>query len=641
MAQQPHPDPAFESLLEYLRDSRGFDFTGYKRASLMRRAEKRMQAAGVEGWDAYRDYLEVHPEEFEALFNTILINVTSFFRDADAWQALAGAHVPRLMEGRGPERPLRVWSAGCASGAETYTLVMMLAEALGMETFRERVKVYATDVDEEALAQARAAVYGEQELEDLPAELRQKYFEQNGAGWVFRNDLRRHVIFGRHDLVQDAPISHLDLLVCRNTLMYFNAETQSRILARFHFALNPDALLFLGKAEMMRSHASLFTPVDLRARIFRRVGRPAVRDRMLMMQSGERPRPTARPSTQARLREAAFSAGHAAQVVVDLHGALALVNEPARELFEMTDADLGRPIQDLKLSYRPVELRSRIEQVLANRRPIEVPHVEWPAPDGEPRCFDVQIVPLLADGRLLLGVSVGFVDVTRFQRLRTDLEQTNQELETAYEELQSTNEELETTNEELQSTVEELETTNEELQSTNEELETMNEELQSTNEELETINETLRVRTDELNEANAYTSSILASLKQGVVVLDREMRVRMWNRRAEDLWGLRENEVLGQGLLNQDIGLPVERLKAPIRACLDGDCDTEELVLDARNRRGRMIRVRVACTPLLGPAGDVRGVTVLMEERAAAGSAASTPDPRVLQANGVGAEGGG
>jgi two-component system CheB/CheR fusion protein len=646
MAQHIQPDPAFESLLEFLKRSRCFDFTGYKRSTLMRRVEKRMKTVGIEGWSAYQDYLEVHPEEFRELFNTILINVTSFFRDREPWKALTQVHLPRLLKDRGPERPLRVWSAGCASGAETYTLVMVLAEMLGMDGFRERVKVYATDVDDEALAQARAAVYSERELEDLaemdPA-LRARYFQRGSHGWVFRNDLRRHIIFGRHDLVQDAPISHLDLLLCRNTLMYFNAEVQARIMARFHFALNPEGLLFLGKAEMMRAHAALFTPVDLKARIFGKVARAGMRDRLLMLAAPRDDGGAPSPRVEVRLRDATLDAGHAAQVVVDLQGALALANESARQLFGLGEADVGRPLQDLKLSYRPVELRSRIEQVTADRRPILLPHVEFVTPDGEARAFDVHISPLRQDGQALLGVSVSFVDVTRFQRLRSDLEQANQELETAYEELQSTNEELETTNEELQSTVEELETTNEELQSTNEELETMNEELQSTNEELETINDELRRRTDELNEVNAWMSAILTSLKLAVVVLDRDMRIRGWNRKSEDLWGLREEEVRGHRLLQQDIGVPVQRLKAPIHACLQGALQQEELVVDATNRRGRAIQVCVTCTPLAGPDGEVRGAIVLMEERAgpprAAVAAAGTVDALGPEAGGAAGDG--
>src|SRR5207249_832402 len=223
----PKEDAKFEHLLEYLRQSRGFDFTGYKRPSLMRRMSKRMQTVHVDRFTDYVDYLEVHPEEFAHLFNTILINVTSFFRDEPAWDYLRKEIVPRLLATKRGHDSVRVWSAGCASGQEAYSLAIVLAEAVGMEAFRERVKIYATDVDEEALGQARLASYTPKEMEGMDGALRDRYFEAGSGRYVFRTDLRRSVIFGRHDLVQDAPISRLDLLVCRNTLMYFNAETQA------------------------------------------------------------------------------------------------------------------------------------------------------------------------------------------------------------------------------------------------------------------------------------------------------------------------------------------------------------------------------------------------------------------------------
>ena len=174
--------------------------------------------------------------------------------------------LPDLLASSGPV--IRVWSAGCASGQEAYSLAILLADALGTEQFRDRVKIYATDVDEEALAQARAAVFTEREMAGLTPEQVEEYFTPEGARWAFRKDLRRSVIFGRNDLVQDAPISHVDLLLCRNTLMYFNADTQGQILGRLHYALNPGGLLFLGKAEMLLSHGQLFFPVDLTRRFW-------------------------------------------------------------------------------------------------------------------------------------------------------------------------------------------------------------------------------------------------------------------------------------------------------------------------------------------------------------------------------------
>ncbi len=188
----------------------------------MRRVEKRMSQVRVDSFGDFQDYLEVHPDEFQILFDTILINVTSFFRDKPAWDYLAAEIIPRLVRDRSSGELIRIWSAGCASGEEAYTLVMLLAEQMGIDRLRRWVKVYATDVDENALGLARHGYYSAESLKSVPAEFRDKYFEANGNGYSFSSDLRRFLVFGRHDLLYDAPISHLDLLCCRNTLIYFN-----------------------------------------------------------------------------------------------------------------------------------------------------------------------------------------------------------------------------------------------------------------------------------------------------------------------------------------------------------------------------------------------------------------------------------
>jgi two-component system CheB/CheR fusion protein len=605
------------TLIDYLKRSRGFDFTGYKPASLERRIHKRMQVVNVQEYSDYVDYLEVHPEEFEILFNTILINVTAFFRDAGAWEFIAQHVLPDVLSRKPEPTPIRIWSAGCASGEEAYTLAMVLAEAIGMPAYKERVKIYATDIDEEALSRARAATYDAREVEGIDEHLLTKYFERGETTYTFRKDLRRNVIFGRHDLIQDAPISRVDMLVCRNTLMYFNAETQARILTRFHFGLNDGGILFLGRAETLLAHANTFTPIDLRRRVSMKVPRASLdlRDRLLLIaQNGAPDESGTSVDLQMRLRETALDAVPTAQLVVDVNGSLVLANERARSLLALSNADLGRAIQDLKISYRPVEIRSCIDQAYSERLPILIRDIEWHAPGGEPRWLDVQVTPLSDVGGALIGASISFSDVTAAKRLQRDLEHANQELETAYEELQSTNEELETTNEELQSTVEELETTNEELQSTNEELETMNEELQSTNEELQTINEELRQRSEELNTVNAFLESILTSLRGGVAVIDTDLKVLVWNDQANELWGLHAEEVVGHHFLGLDIGLPVERLKQPLRECMSGVRNYIEVELDCTNRRGRTIRCRVTCSPLLGAEHTVRGVIVMMED---------------------------
>ena len=606
------PDASFEALLLHLKENRGFDFTGYKRSSLTRRVDRRMAQLGVDSYADYLDYLELHTEEFTALFNTILINVTGFFRDAEAWDYLRVEILPRIMSAKMPDETIRVWSAGCASGEEAYTLAMLLAEALGLEEFQARVKVYATDVDEEAITYARHATYDERQVRTVPAPLLERYFDQAGGRFAFRKDLRRSIIFGRNDLVQDAPISRIDLLVCRNTLMYFNAETQSRILSRLHFALAPAGVLFLGKAEMLLSHTKLFHPVDLKRRVFRKVADSVLLNGTYL--AGP-PRVHARPPLGGSdlLHHAALLASPLAQVVVTAEGLIALCNRQAEALFGVSGHDVGRPFRDVTLSYRPVELHHYIEQAHTERRTVQVSDIEY-IRDNETLHLDVQISPLTDADAGLLGVILSFHDVTESRRLREELQYANRQLETAYEELQSTNEELETTNEELQSTVEELETTNEELQSTNEELETMNEELQSTNDELQAINDELRDRTSELDQANRFLETILTGLRAGVTVLDADMRVLVWNRHAEDLWGLRQEEIIGQHFLNLDIGLPTGQLRSLIRRTLAGEAGPHEMVLAAVNRRGRMIMVRVAGSSLSGADGSAAGAILLMEQ---------------------------
>lgn len=603
-----------EALLDYIKQSRGFDFTGYKRPSLVRRIHKAMQTVGVEGYSNYLDYLEVHPEEFEQLFNTLLINVTCFFRDRPAWDCIRSEIVPQILAQKDPTDPIRIWTAGCASGQEAYTIAILLAEVLGIKPFRDRVKIYATDVDEDALNQARQASYSDSELTELTPEQIEHFFEQSDALYVFRKDLRQSVIFGRHDLIHDAPISRIDLLICRNTLMYLNAETQAKILTRFHFSLRESGFLFLGKAEMLLSHTSTFAPVQLKHRIFSKVPRATLAHRPVATSQMAQDEAFSFLPSYTRLRESVFETAPLARLVIDSSGFLALVNERARSLFGISLRDVDRPIQDLEISYRPVELRSCIEQVYIDRRSVTLCNVEWQTA-RELTYLDVQITPLIDPSDNILGVSVSFTDVTRYKRLQEELEHSNQELETAYEELQSTNEELETTNEELQSSNEELETTNEELQSTNEELETMNEELQSTNEELQTVNKELQRRSEELNQSHAFLESILKSLKGGVVVVDRDLRVQIWNHKAEDLWGMRPEEAIRQNFLNLDIGLPVEALCQPIRDCLLGLSEgTIDLMLTSVNRRGRSIQCHVTCTPLVRSEGTTQGVILLMEE---------------------------
>ena len=581
----------FTELLEYLNTSRSVDFTAYKRPSLQRRIDKRIHAVGVDGFESYREFLELHPDEFDALFDALLINVTSFFRDETAWRYVEQDVIPAIIAAKDPTDSIRVWSAGCASGEEPYTAAMLLAQALGVEAFRRRVRIYATDMDEDALRTARTARYSERDLQKLPEDLRSRFFERSGERYAFAVDARRAVLFGRHNLLKDAPISRIDLLICRNTLMYFNSEAQQQVLARFKYALNAAGFLLLGKAETILNDEAGFVPKSLAARVFvKKDGADAPRD-------AGRPRLSADPA-YSDLVGPAFEAGGLPQVVIDIDGTLVLANAAAREFLGIREERTS--LEELHITDHAAELRAAVRRAMEARAPFVLQGLQRRTnPDGSIQIVDVIATPLVGTADDTVGIAITIRDVTEEQHVRREAERARGELQAAYEELQST--------------VEELETTNEELQSSNEELETTNEELQSTNEELETINDELQQRTDELNDVNAFLEAVLGSLSAAVIVVDRELRVQAWNDAARDLWGLRSDEVQGQHLLNLDIGLAVDELRKPVRAVLAGEAAAESLMA-AVNRRGRPVSVIVRYAPLANDGnGDVGGAILMME----------------------------
>ncbi len=399
--------------------------------------------------------------------------------------------------------------------------------------------------------------------------------------------------------------------MCRNTLMYFNTDVQAQLVNRLHYSLADDGLLVLGKVETLLGHSAMFRLVDAKQRVFRKVPRATIRSRLLGLAEDADWTPLG-TGDAAALPDLAFEHRASAELLLDADLTLVAANAQARTQFGLGPSAVGRPFQDLEVSYRPVELRSSIDDARAEARTITVADVESPGANGV-SYWDIDVVPLRADERHA-GVLISFVDTTARHRTQDELEQTHRELETAYEELQSANEELETTNEELQSTIEELETTNEELQSTNEELETMNEELSSTNEELQTINDELRDRTSELDQVNAYMESILTSLDVSVIVVDRNMNVRVWNGLSFQLWGLRPEEVEGRPILSLDIGFPVDVLSGPLRGALAGTRDLQPLHVPAVTRRGAHIETKTRVAPLNSVDGAVEGAIVVIEE---------------------------
>ena len=599
MAKTPNADPDFEALLSYIQESRGIDFRGYKRTSLRRRITLRMAAVEVDSFADYQSHLEVDPGEFESLLNTVLINVTSFFRDTEAWEVLKAEVVPKLVARSEPDKPIRVWSVGCASGEEPYSIAMLLAEALGTTEFCNRVKIYATDLDEDALKTARLATYTPRDVEGVSPDLLDRYFERTSNHYVFERELRKCVIFGRHNVVHDAPISRIDLLVCRNLLIYLEAETQGVVLPRLHYALNPEGYLFLGKAETQLARSPLFRAVEMKHRLFTKVA-----------QEWRRPVGKGFASARARrddlvippvaLLEAALDEAGLPLLAVDETGVVTLANAPARRLLSVGDADIGRPFQDLPISYRPMELRGPMEEVFRSRRSVRLEDQEYHVTQTDSIRLSIDIRPLVRSDGSVHAALLSFADTTRLYTLRLELEAAQENLENTIEELQSANEELETTNEELQST--------------NEELETLNEEARSSNEEMESVNEELRIQAEQASSYRLYLESVLRSMNGGIIVLDHKRVIQSWNRWSENVWGLRTEEVVGTSFDALDIGIPIHLLRDAMAAVQSHREQQIEQVLEGIDRRGRRILCKVMVCALLDEANEHHGLVLLLQD---------------------------
>lgn len=555
----PSEDRQLRTFLNEVRDRSGIDFSQYKEPTIQRRLQRRLLATGTRSLAAYRDYLQDHPEEYDRLVNAFLIKVTAFFRDADLFTYLRTVVVPSLVEeGRMREKTLRLWSAGCATGEEAYSLALLIAEALGDEVDEWTVRIFATDLDGAAVDFARRGTYPLSVLEAVPPALLARYFTSPEDGsYVVNKTVRGLLVFGEHDLGQRPPFPRVDLCLCRNVLIYFTPELQQRTLELFAFALRDGGYLALGKAETSNLATDYFTPVSAAVplHLYRRQG-----GRLIVPQLAEgtqrtlsqRGRVEARPSTLAaqelaRVREdaqRAVGAQLAAEqlllrlpvgvAVVDRRYDIQRINEAGRRLLGISEAALGEDLTHLVRGLTVQgqhDLRAAIDAALRGEDRILESIPSMAIDPGTQRILRIDCARyrIGREGAAMLGVLEGrrtagdelalltVSDVTeavearkeaaRLQGAVVALQETVRELRLANEDLSTatilarrTSEESVLSNEEMQAAAEEVETLNEELQASNEELETLNEELQASNEELETTNDELRARQRESEE---------------------------------------------------------------------------------------------------------------------------------------------
>jgi two-component system CheB/CheR fusion protein len=441
-------DPEFETLLNFLKHERGCDLTGYKRTTLMRRFKHRMRSLNIHSYHNYLEHLKNHSEEYLALLNDVLINVTSFFRDSDAWSYLATEIIPKIIASKQPGESIRIWSAGCAAGQEIYSLLILMAETLGIESCLKRVQCYATDMDEAALSQARQGTFSALEVSSISPELLQKYFVQTEQGYVFHPGLRHTIIFGHHDLLKDAPMSKIDLLICRNVLIYFNLEAQAAILTRFRFALKPTGFLFLGKSEALAYQKQIFTPVNLKQHIYTKGLELELLDYLLIKPKTARQQAIDPLSLEHHFWKVAFEANPLPQFAVALNGKLVSASHQANLLFRLTIADWKRPFYELTPG-KLVASHTSIQSAYYNRQLVTLKNIEWNASE-EIQYFDVAIAPVLDSRKQLIGNIVTFYDKTDSKHCVDQSKHTAKELKRISEALQDKQRELESAYQEIQ-----------------------------------------------------------------------------------------------------------------------------------------------------------------------------------------------
>jgi two-component system CheB/CheR fusion protein len=571
-------------VLDLVREKTGSDFSQYKAKTLERRIRRRMALHHMTSMADYVRLLESDRVEADLLRREMLISVTAFFRDREAFDAL-GAALDRLVAEKPPGATLRIWVPGCATGEEAYSIAILVGEAQRARGKNLVVQIFATDIDEDAVRAARAGLYSKESLAGLDEGLLGRYFHAAGEKLRAAKSLREQIIFASQDLLSDPPFSRLDLVSCRNLLIYFDGDLQSRIIPLFHYALAPSGLLFLGKSETVGKYADLFRPVgkNKKWKVYRRQ-ETLTPQRLVLPRPSHRAIasgvPPALPRGDVRLdaltdHEIVAALGVRA-AVVDENLDVVFVRGDLRSIQGPTDGLRGFQVLDfVRKELRP-GLRSLIRRVQRERAAVDSGPVRFDDPEG-PRCVRMVGRPLDAGSQALTLIVFGDEPVREELPRGEDevyearIAALEQELEAAREHLQSTVDELESSNVELQSLNEELQSANEELQSANEELETSNEELQATNEELTTVNDELHAKSGELTQANDDLENVIRRIGIGVVLVDGELRIRRFNPPATLLFELTDES---RGALLDEVEARVDRasLVAAVQQVIETGC---------------------------------------------------------------------
>jgi len=592
-----------DKILMHLRAGTGHDFSQYKKSTIGRRIERRMAQNNIDDHELYGRFIREQPAELQKLFRDMLINVTSFFRDPQAFALLRSEILPALQAGKPAGHVLRVWVAGCATGEEVYSIAMVLRELLDESHSDMTAQIYGTDLDDEAIVVARTGWYPANIAQDVSPERLRRFFREEAHGWRIKKELRDMVVFAVQSVIKDPPFTRLDLLCCRNLMIYLEPELQDRLIPAFHYALRPGGVLFLSPSESIGNHTELFEPIDRKWKFYR--ARPTLASTRKVLGSGQpwvaSINPAAAPVAGSRgkdlqvgelARRALLHWFAPAAVVVDAQGNVLYVNGETGKYLRPAPGLPTHNIVDLARDGLQHELREALRQAAGEGLPTLNRELSFVA-DGETRSVGLSL-RALPDSDVGHGLwLVSFHEAApampatpaRRQRARRSadsqrIESLERELANAKESLTALLEEQQASNEELKSANEEMQSTNEELQSTNEELETSKEELQSVNEEMMTVNAELQSKIEQMASMQDDMKNLLDNVRVGTIFLDRDLRIRRFTRDATQVYRLMPSDV-GRALADIRSELKDADLLADAQAVLDSLMPIEREVCTA------------------------------------------------------------
>lgn len=586
----PEAADHLHQIIALLRVHTGHDFSDYKERTIIRRVQRRMHVLQVDDVNEFIKRLRQDSREVQLLFHDLLIGVTDFFRDKEAFEALEREIIPQLFSDKSTRDAVRVWVPGCATGEEAYSIAMLLREHAPAPHRAPRLQIFASDIDEHALEVARTGRYPLAATKDIPPGRLKRYFVREDGTCRIASELREICLFSVHNLLRDAPFSKLDLISCRNLLIYLSAELQERVIPLFHYALNRNGWLFLGSSENVTRHSRLFAAVDKTHRIFRRrtgserqvpefpLSTPPPHG-LMRPQLSVRPSPV-EPNLRMVAERQLLERFAPAYVVVNAEGDVMQSSGRTGKYLELPAGAPDTNILNMARSGLRIDLRAALHRATTSGRPVAHSKIVVGTNGGRQE-IDLTIQPLRYGPPrdplyMIVFQDIGEIRPTSEETEQlpveedsegTNLRQLEAELRTTKERLQATTEELESSNEELKSSNEELQSINEELQSTNEELETSKEELQSINEELQTVNSELNTRVEELSRANNDMANLLESTQIATLFLDRDLLVKRFTPAAKDVFRLVES----------DTGRPITHVRS--RFALDTLREDAERVL--------------------------------------------------------------